>query len=255
MLRLLDLIASIRVPHAWFKHFYILSVSCSLFWGYQLWTRGYVYRKLASTLGNNSTNAFVEQEKLTILWTLMLLQGSRRLYESFAYAKPSRSTMWIGHYIMGLGFYFLYTLAIAIEGVSTLSKDDPLHCGPIELLTLLIQTICCLFCMYRQNVLHHYLHTLPSSPNYQIPSKDEFQSAICPHYGYEICIYWLMAFMSTVWGKESYLSQPNYTLFAAYTFVLVNLRTTALGTRDWSRQRFGEKAIKGKALWGADPYH
>jgi 3-oxo-5-alpha-steroid 4-dehydrogenase 3 len=58
-------------------------------------------------------------DQLVVLWLVMLIQGSRRLYEAFAYAKPSRSTMWIGHWLMGLGFYLFINIAIWIEGVGS----------------------------------------------------------------------------------------------------------------------------------------
>lgn len=48
--------------------------------------------------------------------TLMLIQGGRRLYESFALAKPSSSRMWVVHWLLGLCFYTGITIAVWVEG-------------------------------------------------------------------------------------------------------------------------------------------
>src|ERR1700753_2132262 len=40
---ILDILAKIRVPHDWFRHFYVVSVACTLFWGYQIYTCGKAY--------------------------------------------------------------------------------------------------------------------------------------------------------------------------------------------------------------------
>jgi len=110
--------------------------------------------------------------------------------------------------------------------------------------------------MSGQYKLHEYLFSLPSAPNYQLPTAGEFTNTICPHYGMEVHIYWLLAVMASLPQKPPHLEQTgtwtfvnlNWTLAFAYLFVYINLRTTAAGTREWYRQRFGDDAVKGKSL-------
>jgi len=64
---------------------------------------------------SDSRNPYMRMEHVLILWTLMVMQEGRRLWESFKFAKVSKSTMWIGHYLMGHGFYMLINIAIWIE--------------------------------------------------------------------------------------------------------------------------------------------
>jgi 3-oxo-5-alpha-steroid 4-dehydrogenase 3 len=116
--KLLDVLEPLRVPHSWFKHFYLLSVLSSFFWGYQLWSRGAFYRLVADYVSDHRY-PMMKIDQLVVLWVVMLLQGSRRLYESYAYERSSRSTMWIGHWLMGLGFYLFINISIWIEGVGS----------------------------------------------------------------------------------------------------------------------------------------
>jgi hypothetical protein len=63
-------------------------------------------------------------EGLVVCWLLLLVQGLRRLYESLAYVKiqqggtlrmERKSTMWVGHWIMGLLFYATVNVAFWVE--------------------------------------------------------------------------------------------------------------------------------------------
>lgn len=47
---------------------------------------------------------------------LMVIQAGRRLYESTAYTKPSSSSMWVIHWLVGICFYLGITVAVWIEG-------------------------------------------------------------------------------------------------------------------------------------------
>ncbi|KAK4554862.1 hypothetical protein LTR86_008010 [Recurvomyces mirabilis] len=55
--------------------------------------------------------------QIILTWLLLLLQGSRRLYESLEFSRPSKSRMWIGHWMIGIGFYMATSIAIWIEGI------------------------------------------------------------------------------------------------------------------------------------------
>lgn len=55
--------------------------------------------------------------QLTLSWTLMALQGSRRLYESFTLTKPSQSKMWVGLWAIGIAYYLFMGISVWIEGI------------------------------------------------------------------------------------------------------------------------------------------
>lgn len=109
-------IASIQVPHSWFTHYYIASVASSAFWAYQIWTCGSVLRFSASY---SSQDEEVGTSQVLAAWTLMAIQGTRRLYESIVFAKPSQSRMWIGLWILGIAFYLAMGLSVWIEGIGS----------------------------------------------------------------------------------------------------------------------------------------
>jgi 3-oxo-5-alpha-steroid 4-dehydrogenase 3 len=185
----------------------------------------------------------------------MLAQSLRRLYESYAYAKPSTSSMWIGHWLMGLGFYFLINIAIWIEPVP--GFDSPtivrVQSAPLSwMLNLpwILTSLYVLYHMLRQNALHYYLSTLPPGPHYVLPIRDEFASTIAPHYGHEISIYWGIAVLGSFALPSPFIlyMSINWTLAFASLFVCVNLWTTAKGTRDWYFRKWGPKAIKDKTM-------
>lgn len=114
--RILEFICSIRVPHSWFAHYYVVSVLSSCFWGYQIYTQGSVFRFLASYSHQASTTMTANQ--VVLAWILMLVQGIRRLYESFTLTKPSQSKMWVGLWLIGMGYYIFIGVAVWIEGIS-----------------------------------------------------------------------------------------------------------------------------------------
>jgi 3-oxo-5-alpha-steroid 4-dehydrogenase 3 / polyprenol reductase len=108
-----------QVPHSWFLHFYITSVSLSGFWAWQYLTRGLVLRTIA-TWQDRACGPSMSLEQIYIAWLLMALQGSRRLYESLFVFKPGSSPMWFIHWALGVAFYAVISLAVWIEGSSTL---------------------------------------------------------------------------------------------------------------------------------------
>jgi hypothetical protein len=128
---LLDALARIRVPHDWFGQFYLLSVLCSVFWGWQVWTCGAAYVWVLGHVGSDTKgkdygengNGAVEDgvQGLVVCWVLLLVQGLRRTYETMAYVKKRDgkkiSTMWVGHWIMGLFFYTTVNIAFWIERI------------------------------------------------------------------------------------------------------------------------------------------
>lgn len=103
-----------QVPHSWFSIFYLTSVLSSLFWATQYLTNGSILHFIVSRQAAASPSATLEQVWVT--WMMMLLQGLRRIYEHSAVMKPSKSTMWVVHWFLGLFFYILTGIAVWVEG-------------------------------------------------------------------------------------------------------------------------------------------
>ncbi len=120
----LDRVLLIQVPHGWFTHFYAFSVLLSAFWATQLLSSGAVFKKLASLQSKDRipTNS-MSVNSIALTWTLVAIQGCRRLYETMVFTKPSTATMPIGHYILGLVYYTGVSTAVWVEGIGM--RKDP----------------------------------------------------------------------------------------------------------------------------------
>lgn len=117
----LDWLAELTVPHSWFSHFYICSTICSAVW---LCTHIYDFDYISS---NASLAVVFGWQTRSLLGLLLLqLQGLRRLYECLIIAKSSRSRMWVGHYLIGIGFYLVTNLAIWFEPGKSETRSEHL---------------------------------------------------------------------------------------------------------------------------------
>lgn len=112
----LDYLATWRVPHRYFAHYYIVAVLSSAFWASQLLTKGPVFRLVVANTGDEHLQKSMTVHRVLLCSGLMAIQGGRRLYESMVYTKPSSSTMWVVHWLIGLFFYVGITVAVWIEG-------------------------------------------------------------------------------------------------------------------------------------------
>ena len=55
-------------------------------------------------------------DQIALTWSLMSIQGVRRLFESSMFAKPSTSKMWFVHWLLGIAFYLAVGVSVWIEG-------------------------------------------------------------------------------------------------------------------------------------------
>lgn len=107
-----------QIPHSWFFTYYAVYLACAHFWAVQYYQqddnrlRSLARRQVQVTAGSPT----MAGGQVVFVWCMMLLQAWRRLYECFAVMKPSKSTMWFVHWVMGLGFYLGVSVAIWIEG-------------------------------------------------------------------------------------------------------------------------------------------
>lgn len=277
--RCLDYLATLTVPHTYFTSFYFLSATLSLIWLTQILSRGPGFRLVASHL---SAQHLEEQSSMTfrqvlLVWLLMFAQGSRRLWECLTLPKGS-SRMWVGHWVLGLGFYAATSVGTWVEGVRRWTcsgrsgrdwvlmiitaaiwkhtfdvKDLTIFPGP-DIRTF-IGVLLFLLASGGQHDCHVYLASLKTSSSsaehadaltrpgssYKLPTHPAFQHLIAPHYTAEILIYFSLALLAVPRG-----CWMNWTLVCAWVFVAVNLGVTAEGTRRWYERRFGGELVRGR---------
>lgn len=109
----LDLVTDLQVPHAWFLHFYVVSVACSLFWGIHIVLKSSFLMTICEKAGAGGTLSI---NQIALMWSMMAVQGVRRLAESIMSGKSSTSKMWFVHWVLGIAFYLAVNVAVWVEG-------------------------------------------------------------------------------------------------------------------------------------------
>ncbi|KAF2757834.1 hypothetical protein EJ05DRAFT_464717 [Pseudovirgaria hyperparasitica] len=259
---ILDRLAAYRVPHNYFTHFYIVSVVGSLVWAQQLLTQGSIFNNIAQHASLSSRRPAMSFESIVLAWMLLCVQGSRRLYESLVFSRSSKSTMWVGHWALGLLFYVGIGLAIWIEGIPTMIQEERFHhlqhdkqmSGAGRSITYVITpsgrnvVFIPLFLLASglQYVTHKYLYSLPRYPGssvvYTRPTHPTFSMSVTPHYFFEVLIYTSLTILSAPRGNV-----VNWTVACGLVFVTVNLGVTAIGTRQFWICTWGQESVRGKA--------
>lgn len=112
-----------QVPHAWFWHFYLVSVCWSAFWAWQYLGKASLMSRLAHAQTRSQGYAYlrslsptVELGRVYVAWSMLAMQGVRRLYESLYIAKPGSTPMWFVHWALAILFYTVMGIAVWIEG-------------------------------------------------------------------------------------------------------------------------------------------
>lgn len=123
-----------QVPHAWFWHFYLVSTGLSVFWAWQFLTRGSVMGVLVETQ-QEQQGPSAELGRVFLAWAMMAAQGSRRLLECFWVTRPGRTPMWFMHWVLGLLFYTVMSVAVWVEGSGEsfiIYSSPSLNCLPLS---------------------------------------------------------------------------------------------------------------------------
>ena len=249
--RTLDYLATFKMPHSTFWHFYSLSLACTGFWMSQI-SQGDLLSIFEHYIPPPSVDRTTSPAKIGLCIFLFWLQGLRRLRECISLAKdqPSKSSMWIGHYFIGMAFYFVTNIAIFIEHVHVLLSMDrftnlflQLHRGP----TLLeaVAFFAFVFASKQQHGYHVYLSGLVK---YTLPDQGTFRYVVAPHYMAECAIYLLLAVLTAPAGQH-----VNITIFCAFIFVAVNLGITADGTKKWMLGKFPDSQKDIQKRWKMIP--
>ncbi|KAF7547988.1 hypothetical protein G7046_g8831 [Stylonectria norvegica] len=228
-----------QVPHSWFLHFYVVSVAASAFWAWQYLQRGPVMREVAR-LQANAGGPSMELGQVFVVWTLMALQGSRRLYESLYVSKPGSSPMWVVHWALGLLYYTTMSISVWIEGSSAILQSWESPKPPQLSMPLKTSAAVALYmaACASQNGCHRYLASLKK---YTLPNEGWFRYMVCPHYTFECLLYVAIAWAAAPQGKLL-----NSSVLCGLLFVAVNLGATARGTKRWYAQKFGAEAVAGR---------
>ncbi|KAB5570083.1 hypothetical protein GE09DRAFT_957593 [Coniochaeta sp. 2T2.1] len=212
-----------QIPHSWFGGFYAVSVAGSVFWLVQYLVDGSVLHFLTSWQVAASGPG-MEPGQVVLLWSMMFLQGYRRLLESYLLVKPgSKSTMWIVHWLVGHVYYIMLSLTVWIEGSG-------------KILDTVIATLVYLFAATSQFQCHRHLAGLKK---YSLPTSGAFRFLMCPHYFFECLLYLAMAVAGAPKGALC-----NRTLLCSVLFAGCNLGVTAGVTGKWYKEKFGADTVK-----------
>ncbi|KAK0509934.1 hypothetical protein JMJ35_007328 [Cladonia borealis] len=234
----LDLLATLQVPHSYFQHFYIISVLSSLFWGVQFISKGRALEFISQNAPHADPSRSMSIDQIALTWSLMSVQGVRRLLESSLLAKSSTSKMWFVHWLLGIAFYLAVGVSVWIEGAGAiLSTDSPI--SSITRSAPSLKTMLSIPLFILASGIQHDCHTyLASLPKYTLPMHPIFQVLVCPHYTAECVIYLSLAIISAPRGAVI-----NKTMFTAFLFVSTNLAVTASMTKEWYERKFGKEAV------------
>ena len=239
MVTLFDVLATLQVPHSWFMSFYCISVASSLLWGHQLLTHEAVYRKVA--YWKHSPAASMPLERILLCWSLMALQSTRRLWECLVLAKPSKSRMWVFHWLAGVLFYIATGVSVWIEGVPALESTDQ-TLRDIHISAPSLSVVVLLLTFLVASVVQHRIHVhLASLKKYTLPVHPAFSKIVCPHYTAECVLYLSLTCLAAPQGQL-----VNGTMLCAAVFVIVNLGVTSDISKNWAMEKFGRGKVERK---------
>lgn len=243
----LDALATLRVPHGYFLHFYIVSVISSGFWAEQLLTKGFAFRTISQYMSPMIPAASMSVDQMALTWALMTVQGVRRLLETMVFARGSTSKMWFAHWLLGLTFYLAFGVALWIEAAPTV-LSSPSVFSSITMSAPSLKTLLGIPIFILASGIQHDCHAyLASLPKYTLPIHPIFQVLVCPHYLAECLIYLSLAIIGAPRGAVY-----NKTILIAFCFVSTNLAVTASASKEWYERRFGQGTVAGR--WKMVPW-
>ncbi|CAK7274110.1 3-oxo-5-alpha-steroid 4-dehydrogenase [Sporothrix epigloea] len=260
----------LQVPHSWFISFYVFHLICSAFWAAQWWSwhqalpgssgaynlfGSIVMRQQAADVGRASTPATsMLLTQVYVAFALETLQTGRRLYEYLCVFRPSKAKMNAAHFLLGLLYYAIMSVAIWIEGspsteeiiaakqLKVYAQASAAH-GEI-LAKIVVGTALFLAAWIGQFICHVQLSGLRK---YSMPDEGLFRYLISPHYTCEIVLYGALAIVSAPEGKFI-----NRTMLSSLLLVLANLGVTADRTKQWYSDTFGAERVAPK--WRMIPF-
>ena len=226
------------VPNRWFIHFYALGLIWNIFLlAMSLQSVIKEDTSFPSMLGIDATTSSSKVDCFSVLLTLVLLtfQLIRRLCECL-FVSAFSGKMHIGHYVLGLVYYFLVNLTVAAEIPLSLPSRQ-LCLRPSQLSWLHCVAVPFFFwACYHQYQCHTILGKLTSwTPDgkkiYKVPHGDWFDHVSSPHYLAEILIY--IALFAAMRGQ-------SFRWILVLIFVVLNLTLGAQNTHLWYKEKFDD---------------
>lgn len=262
-----------EIPHSAFWHFYVLSATCSALWAWQFVTKGTLMRFLVekqitiagSSLPSSNAAKAADLGRVFAAWAMLALQGLRRLYECMYVLKAGKSGMLLAHWLVGVVFYLLMSVAVWIDHAGKLccvlmvkqlahtrrSQTDIILeywktglSASMVVPGLPVSAALFGYAWLKQLECHNHLASLKK---YTLPSDGWFQNIVCPHYTSECLLYFAISLVAARPGKL-----VNATVLAGLAFAAANLGVTAVGTKQWSAEKFGKDKVEMK--WAMIPY-
>lgn len=206
-------LAGITVPKSWFGHYYVFlasSVIVQLIW-VQPWTI---------------------RSKYSVIWVLLLIQGLRRLIESYTITKfGASSRMNFSHYLAGISYYIGLSASCFLGQIWSVLKFEP---GALDFLAL--------SGFVAASIDQHYNHRhLASLIKYSVPTRGLFAQLASAHYTDELAIY--LCVTAIALGHFP-LFEEDLAFLSLYVFAVVNLSVTAMATRKYYKQKFDSYKVK-----------
>lgn len=246
----------IEVPKRWFTHFYVVgSIVNSFMFLLILFSYStssalpFVIEVSIDLLCIGLKQHVVNTDELScmLLVSLMAVQNIRRLLECLLVSVYSpRGTMNVLHYILGIVFYFSFSLAVLCE------SPDPAEVGSRSLLDAfgwrhVVGVMLFSWASWHHHFAHVTLARLRTSKKgkvvsyeHAIPRGGLFEYISCPHYLMEIVIY--LAFLLIA-------GYSHVTLLSVVIFVVTNQLVVGYLTHRWYRDHFGSLyPIQRKAI-------
>lgn len=253
------------VPKKYFRHFYALSLftfvaSLALVVANSTSTRlnqdlgsmvNYVTKQYRSIFIVETSNSLNHTSSLIFTIILMIIQSSRRLYESlFISVYSSQSKINIIHYLFGHAFY----MAAAISTVCpiVMSPKESKH----DIITLLdnlvdrkraILFVLFMYTSHYQHTCHKILANLRKdktgavvAEQHFVPSGGPFEYVSCPHFLTEILIYLLIVLIQG-------LGNTYWNLI--FLLVLSTQTINALTEHKWYRRKYKDYPKSRKAIF------
>nr|XP_039265515.1 polyprenol reductase-like [Styela clava] len=233
-----------NLPKKIFTHFYAISVLWNLifiadlsiiFW-FSDTQKGLIIKYIVPE--SSTTRNLITKKSLLLAFTLILIQGCRRLYECIYVSKFSKqATINSFHYFLGVFFYIFEPLTI----VSKIGAIEKLPSGDIELRHFVGIILFVVASHYQNQSFHIFakLRKTSDKSEYKIPTGDLFEIVSCPHYFTEILIYTALTFI---------VGFSHYSWRYAIVFVIVIHIGMAKMSHEWYLSTFKQYPKHRRAL-------
>ncbi|CAK7213754.1 hypothetical protein SCUCBS95973_001906 [Sporothrix curviconia] len=260
----------LQVPHSWFISFYVFYLICSAYWAAQWWS--WRQARSGGEMPDNLFGRIVARQQTSdpvlaampatpmallqvyVAFGLEALQTGRRLYEYICVFKPSKANMNIAHFLLGLMYYAIMSVAVWVEGSQAIVsmkqhdaklKPDIAFAADKEALTkIVVGTIFFLLAWGGQFRCHVHLAGLKK---YSLPEEGLFRYFVSPHYTCELFLYGALSIVTAPEGRL-----VNRTLLSSLLFVIASLGVTAGRTKQWYSDKFGAERVAQR--WRMIPF-